>query len=86
MPWIHRCITACPYFLQAREDATTLQANVHLSAWLNQTRKGVGCFAMSVQALINADVKYVCASLVYQVITVECVVAEAAIDRIESAE
>jgi hypothetical protein len=72
--------------LQAREGSTTLRANVHLCAWLHQTLKGVRCFAMSVQALLNADVKYVCASLIYKVITVKCVGAEAAIDRIESAE
>ena len=75
-----------PPILQARKDAATLRVNVHRCAWLHQTRNGVGFFAMSVQALLNADVEYLCASLIYLVITVECVGAEAAIDRIESAE
>jgi hypothetical protein len=48
--------------LQAREDAATLRANVHLLRKAQSTRKGAGCFAMSVQVLFNADAEYVCAS------------------------
>lgn len=47
-----------PPILQARKDAATLRVNVHRCARLHQTRNGVGCFAMSVQALRNADVEY----------------------------